>query len=95
MGRSSGTGNPIWFRCPVFRAMDWRTRTGADLARHVITLTGRTKRRPNPNKGNPRKPDVSREYRCSCGHVGWSCHKDLERLENNVIQSTSNSPEAP
>jgi hypothetical protein len=47
---------------------------------HQVTLTGRT--RPYFNRFHAlvgRSTRVSREYRCTCGHVGWSNHADLER----------------
>lgn len=72
---------PLTFQCPKYRALYWRTRTSGDRAAHRVTLTGRKRRRSTPNSGNSRKSDVDREYRCACGHVGWSCHIDLERME--------------
>ena len=82
MSMSAGAGSPVWFVC-------WRGRQTwkwEDKVRHVrmfdITLTGRT--RPyKPPKGSAlgvRSTLTSREYRCECGHVGWSNHVDLERM---------------
>jgi hypothetical protein len=86
-GTSGGTGQPYWFMCPTerrARAAAWdftakRSRYRGE--RHTVTLTGRTK--PNPgHKHGGRTSALSREYRCDvCGHVGWSNHIDLERLE--------------
>jgi hypothetical protein len=39
-------------------------------------LTGR-KRKVKSNKGGARVCQISREFRCSCSHVGWSRHIDL------------------
>lgn len=67
-GTRSSTGDPV-------------TRTRIERAQHRVTLTGRTKPRRHPRGGGFRSSDVQREYRCSCGHVGWSSHIDLERME--------------
>lgn len=86
----SGTGYPYHFECSKARLIYYgdRSSRGEDVARtsrersaHVIALTGRSKPVPS-GKGHPRKSWRSREYKCSCGHVGWSNHKDLERLES-------------
>jgi hypothetical protein len=77
-----GTGIDIYFACPRYKALDWRTCTQRDNAWHSIKLTGRTKPNKNTTNLHPRTSTVSREYRCQCGHVGWSTHKDLERMEN-------------
>jgi hypothetical protein len=52
---------------------------GGNWQDHHVTLTGRE--RPYRRKGvmGSRSTHVSREYRCSCGHVGWSNHVDLAR----------------
>jgi hypothetical protein len=72
MGRSAGTGSPVWFRC-----FNERRGIGID---HEITLTGRTRPyRPKRMIGS-RSEFTSFEYECSCGHVGWSNHKDLARM---------------
>ena len=83
MSMSAGAGSPVWFVC-------WRGRQTwkwEDKMRHVrmfdnITLTGRTRPYKSP-KGSAlgvRSTLTSREYRCECGHVGWSNHVDLERM---------------
>lgn len=80
---SHGTGYPNWFYCAKAREI-YLSDSGEQARRralHVVTLTGRTKPAPGKGKGHPRKSKTSREYRCSCGHVGWSCHIDLERME--------------
>lgn len=77
----AGTGVPNFFACPGFRKIYWRDRKTSDLDKHRVTLTGRTRKAPGPGKGHPRKSSLSREYVCDCGHRGWSCHKDLEKLE--------------
>lgn len=83
MSRSAGTGSPTWFACYQARKIwyfDDVTRTVRERKGHRVTLTGRTK--PNPSRRrNGRVSDLLREYRCSCGHVGWSSHCDLERME--------------
>ena len=78
MSRSAGPGSPISFMCGTLRRKhsDWR-----DYDAHRVTLTGRER----PYRASPtsalglRSTTVSREYRCTCGHVGWSNHADLGR----------------
>jgi hypothetical protein len=77
MSRSAGTGSPVWFRC-------WACRSTLVRDTHsTVELTGRTK--PSPRRKHHtlglRSTMTLREYRCSCGHVGWSNHIDLERME--------------
>lgn len=43
---------------------------------HVVTRTGRTKPNPSRRRG-PRTLGQSWEYKCSCGHVGWTTHSDI------------------
>lgn len=78
MGRSAGAGSPAWFRCAVARDTTRRD----DRSEHLVTLTGREK--PYEAKRRHtlgvRSTYISREYRCECGHVGWSAHVDLARL---------------
>lgn len=77
MGRSAGPGSPVWFRCWSDRST---VRGGVD---HRVTLTGR--RRPYRSaKGHAlgiRSDTIAREYRCTCGHVGWSNHLDLSDID--------------
>jgi hypothetical protein len=83
MGLSSGTGSPHFFHCPVARRnRDYRTHR---LPKgHIITLTGRTKPRDRGGRVGDRSTLVVREYQCSCGHIGWSNHVDLERMERRA-----------
>lgn len=74
MSRSAGSGSPVWFRCAVDRS-DYTT--GME---HRIELTGRSRPYHPPRVLGSRSTFRSREYRCSCGHVGWSNHRDLARL---------------
>jgi hypothetical protein len=72
VGRSASTGSPVYFRCYRVRRTE-----GLD---HEITLTGRTRPyRPKRMIGS-RSEFTSFEYRCSCGHIGWSNHRDLARM---------------
>lgn len=76
MGRSAGAGSPVWFRCHACRSTLVYERD------ETVTLTGRTK--PYPQRAHhtlgARSTRTSYEYRCSCGHVGWSNHVDLARM---------------
>jgi hypothetical protein len=81
----SGTGIPIWFSCPKERreagtARLMRESVDAVRRRHVVTLTGSTKAAKFSRGHHPRMSFTSFGYTCSCGHMGWSAHRDLERL---------------
>jgi hypothetical protein len=89
-----GTGYPNFFECSKARRIyygnrssrgDEVTRTSRERAAHVVTLTGR-QRPTKPGKGHPRKSWTTFEYRCSCGHVGWSSHIELERRASWVTE---------
>jgi hypothetical protein len=88
MSRSHGTGYPIHFACSQARRIwhgssdEQSARTSRERREHVVELTGRTRPTKRDGKGHPRKSWTTYEYRCSCGHVGWSSHKDLERRAN-------------
>jgi hypothetical protein len=82
-----GTGYPIWFECAKARQIwygsrrnddERNDRTHRERAKHRVELTGRTRPTPRTGKGHPRKSWTTFEYKCSCGHVGWSSHKNLE-----------------
>ena len=74
MGRSAGTGSPVWWRCA-------KARTNRFHDRHYSAeLTGRTRpyRPPSHSVIGQRSVHTSYEYVCSaCGHRGWSNHMDL------------------
>jgi hypothetical protein len=85
-----GTGYPNYFECSKARRIYYGNRasrgedvrrTVAERGQHAVTLTGRTRPTKQDGKGHPRKSWTTREYECSCGHVGWSNHVDLERKE--------------
>lgn len=74
----TGTGYPVYFICPVARRnRDIRTWAAPPGHRRIVR-TGRTKPMP-PGRAHPRKLNTSHEYRCGCGHVGWSSHVDIAR----------------
>lgn len=85
-----GTGYPIWFECAKARRIWYGSRrqdeteaiarTHRERARHRVELTGRTRPTPWNGKGHVRKSWTTFEYRCSCGHVGWSSHVSLESM---------------
>lgn len=88
-----GTGYPIFFECFKARSIYYGNRSskGEEVTRtrierdgHKVELTGRARSAPSPGRGHPRKSRLSREYKCSCGHIGWSCHADLERLAKKL-----------
>ena len=76
-----GTGSPIWFHCPKWRARSSFLHLRGPV--HEVTLTGRTRAERN-KKGHARGPRhgaIAREFRClTCGHVGWSRHTQLARM---------------
>lgn len=76
MSESAGPGSPISFKCH-------RERLGyGRLAGHTVVRTGLTRRyRPSRYSAlGQRSMTTSHQYRCSCGHVGWSNHKDILRV---------------
>ena len=77
-----GTGYPVAFVCPVARrnrALWSGEEKGALPPGHdAIVRTGRTKP-VKKGKGHPRKLWTSHEYRCECGHVGWTNHVQIVR----------------
>lgn len=77
MSRSAGTGSPVFFHCSKCRS------TLVNNRHSVWELTGR--KRPYRSKDyscmGTRSCHTAREYRCSCGHVGWSNHIDLAYRE--------------
>lgn len=80
MGRGQGdhvgTGQPITFMCARLRRdVWWENRTQARRDEHQVTRTGRTK---GPrHETHTRMLSYQVEYRCSCGHVGWTKHQDV------------------
>jgi len=81
MGANNGTGIPLFFRCAAAR----KDRRGWRVQSHTVKLTGKSK--PTDRLGGIRNSKRSRQYECACGHVGWSKHVDLERLEASVKAS--------
>lgn len=76
MGQSAGAGSPVWFRCHRDRMGDYHGPGSR------VELTGREKPYPH-RRGHAlgsRSTRTLREYRCTCGHVGWSNHVDLAEL---------------
>lgn len=71
MSRSHGTGQPQYFMCAKQRA-------GYHYDAHYCVRTGRSKP-ARPNAG-VRVMDHQVEYRCICGHVGWSRHVEAGQL---------------
>lgn len=75
-GTNAGTGQPITFQCPMWRRQPYGRRT----VRHQVKLTGRKRKRSRCTRGRMTK--FLREFVClDCGHLGWSAHVDLERME--------------
>lgn len=82
MSRSSGTGQPITFKCSECRKSGGayapeRRRMGLNTVR-----TGRTAPLASSQRGRggARVMQERHEYRCNtCSHVGWTRHKDILR----------------
>lgn len=57
--------------------------------RHHVVRTGR--QRPFDRKSEGDEIDkTSREYLCSCGHTGWSAHKDLKQYAVAILSRSAN-----
>lgn len=71
----TGTGSPLSFRCS-------REAAGLHGKGYGFELTGRTRptRARRHSSLGSRSTLTDREYRCECGHVGWSNHEDLARM---------------
>jgi len=82
MGRSTGTGSPLSFRCAKCKVgRNWDSYRRKDTHKGMnIRVTGRV--RPRGKVGNPvRKGDMSVEYEClDCRHKGWTTHITAWRL---------------
>jgi hypothetical protein len=73
-GTNAGTGQPISFKCAVER----RENLGLwGRIHHQVERTGRSKPYRRLGQGGMRTMRTAFEYRCSCGHVGWSAHIDI------------------
>ena len=78
-----GSGVPLWFVCPALRRRlaGRKLPPWADLERrqHSQTRTGRTRPLSGRETGNrhPRTLSEHHEYVCTCGHRGWTKHKDI------------------
>lgn len=73
-GRGKAAGSPVFFHCFAARREVYGHRRD-----HTVELTGRI-RRYRPPRGSAmgsRSMHVAFEYRCACGHVGWSNHREL------------------
>lgn len=82
-GTNAGTGRPLTFQCAICRRSRYcRGLFMAHRCRHTQVRTGRTRplTRQQQGRGGPRVLQHRVEYRCECGHVGWSRHVDVERL---------------
>lgn len=89
MGSNAGSGQPSQFQCfrcrrakgALFGTMSWsfhQERGGFTR----VSLTGKIRpRRGRTSLGTMSRED--RQYQChDCGHVGWSRHSDLEKINN-------------
>lgn len=90
----TGTGQPIEFICPVARRNQYVEPTARAYTRSYrmmlryppghtrIVRTGRVKNAAVPGRhahAGSRMLNESHEYRCECGHVGWSKHRGVLR----------------
>ena len=79
MPASRGSGQPLHLRCWMLRHT---VAPLQDPAEHRLSRTGRT-RKFNPIHGNirgVRMLDTEHEYQCTCGHKGWTRHRDVLTL---------------
>ena len=81
----TGKGQPIAFRCSKCRKSKWIGGCASidrDYTRHCShrqVRTGRTRPYRGRNTGSRRMLSEHHEYRCECGHVGWSRHRGVVR----------------
>lgn len=84
MGRGQGdhvgTGSPISFMCARLRRdVWWEDRSDYVRSLHKVRRTGRTRPRPHTGVIGLRNMATSHEYRCSCGYLGRTTHRDILR----------------
>jgi hypothetical protein len=87
MSRSSGTGVPIYFICYKARRNQRydssrpysRANYSYPPGHEEIVRTGRTRGIP-PGTQHARTLPERHEYRCECGHTGWTRHSDVLRF---------------
>lgn len=70
---------PFQFVCPVARRNRVGTWGNGNVPAYpdghdLIVRTGRTKPRPVDGKRSAANLPDRHEFRCECGHVGWSAH---------------------
>lgn len=75
---------PFQFVCPVARRNREGVWSGGNVPTYPkghdrIVRTGRTKPRPHDGKRSSRNLPDRHEFRCECGHVGWSAHAGILR----------------
>jgi len=93
VGQSAGPGEPVVFQCQKCRRGN--TRYTVVDAGHTgrVTLTGRKRARYGGGIQVGRHGHIAREYKCNdCGHVGWSRHTDLERVERRQAGEDRDAP---
>lgn len=83
MGNNNGSGQPNNLRCAKCKRGHVRG------LGHKLRATGHT--RPLPpsleGRGGIRVMNQQAEYEClDCGHVGWSRHKDMQRLLRRLYE---------
>jgi len=77
-GTNGGTGQPYYFVCAKCRT--WRRAFMGTTRGMNLEATGRWRPRRD-GRGGSRIGSKFVEYRCKdCGHVGWSKHKEAERM---------------
>jgi len=82
-GKGSGTGYPLTFNCfRCRRSVNGCIGGFVSYCRHAQVRTGRVRplSRPQQSKGHPRVLRERHEYRCTCGHTGWTRHADVLRV---------------
>jgi hypothetical protein len=89
-GTNAGTGQPITFLCGKGRRAGGFF-GGQGWAHGDYVRTGRVRTRASG--GGVRTLRDAHEYRCRCGHVGWSRHKGVLRYP--VERSGTSSPATP
>lgn len=86
MSMSAGAGSPLFFMCSVARKNKWRAELhhrDPRMGHRRIVRTGRSRpyRPPRGSALGLRSLLTAYEYKCECGHTGWSNHYDVKRLE--------------
>lgn len=81
MSQGKAAGQPVHFFCAACR----KKRHIPSFRVGSVQVTGRTREQTSAGHNMHNWPNTAYEYRCSCGHVGWSRHPQVKRLYEDKV----------